>query len=70
METCNAPADVPDPWIYRGVLIFAFICILIEMYRVWSCYQSPCCEMHWLLLNKESVCPVFTLGNGGFQWPV
>ena len=69
METSTAP--VPDgKIIYWALILVGIVCILIEIGRVWSCYNSPCCEMHWLLLNKESICPVMTLSPGGFSWPV
>ena len=69
METSTAPAPEQDPWIFRAFIIIGIICILIEIYRIYTCYQSPCCEFHSLFLNKESTCPVFTLGSGGFTWP-
>ena len=42
-------------WVIIGL---AVLCISIEAIRVWYCYQDPCCELHWLVLNKEAICPV------------
>lgn len=46
-------------WVFIG---FAILCLVLEVVRVWSCYQDTCCEIHWLFINKEALCPVFTPG--------
>ena len=58
-----------NPWIYRGLIILGVLLILIDLYRAYRCIQTPCCELHYLLINKEAVCPHMVPG-GALKWPV
>ena len=58
-----------NPWIYRGIILLGILLILIDLYRAYRCMQDPCCDLHYLLINKDAVCPQM-LPEGALKWPV
>ena len=63
------PGKKKNPWIYRGLILLGLFLIAIDLYQAYKCIQTPCCELHWLLIDKEAVCTNIMPG-GALNWPV
>jgi len=58
-----------NPWLYRMIIVFALLLILIDVYNIWACLNTPCCEFHYWFINKDAVCSgMFGMTGGNGTW--